>query len=181
MLEYNDETHQYFLDGTELTSVTKLLTECGIIDTRFFSKGGADNGRRRHKVTELYDQGKLKWEEVLAEDIPYLEAWIQFKEDYEVKIQFIEQQMYHELLDYAGTIDRLADIKGEPTVIDIKTGAKNKATELQLILYGLMVEPKPNLMIVYLKKNGKYKVEEFGYENERYAMAAVRINQWKNR
>lgn len=181
MLEYNDSTHQYFLDGTELTSVTTLLAECGIVNNKFYTKEGADNGRRRHKVTELFDKGELKWEDVLEEDLPYLEAWIQFKEDYEVKIQYIEQQMYHPLLGYAGTIDRLAEIKGQPVVIDIKTGAKAKWHELQLILYGMMIEPRPNLMVVYLKKNGKYKEERCDYRDQRFAMDVVGVNQWKTR
>ncbi len=184
MLEYDDKTHTYYLDGSEIKSVTQLLQDVGLMSSKFFTEEGANNGKRRHAVTELYDKEVLDWESVLEEDLPYLQAWIYFKKDYNVKIQAIEQRIYHPLLGYAGTIDRLAEVKNVPTVIDIKTGAKNKDNELQLILYGLMVEntgQKPNLMTVYIKKNGKYSVEEYDYKNERIAMSVIRVSQWKRR
>lgn len=184
MLVFDPEKHEYSLDGIILPSVTTLLKECGIINTTFYTGNGADNGKRRHLVTELFDQERLDWESVLEEDLPYLSSWIQFKKDFNVEIQAIEQKMYHSILRYAGCVDRLVEIGGKPTVIDIKTGQKQKWHELQLILYGLMCihnDIKPNLMCVYLKKTGKYSIEEYGYENERYALSAVRVAQWKNR
>ena len=184
MLEYNDKDHTYFLEGTELPSVTTLLRDCGIINTAFYTGAGADNGTRRHLLTELYDKDTLDWGTVAEEDLPYLNGWIQAKEDLNMEIQGIEQRMYHELLSFAGTIDRLATVGGKPTIIDIKTGQKAKWHELQLILYGLMTannDQKPNLMTIYLKKTGKYTIQEYDYTNERYAMSAVRVSQWKRR
>ena len=184
MLEYNDELHEYYLEGKQLPSVTTLLKDCGIIDTAFYTGTGADNGTRRHYLTELYDKDTLDWGTVAEEDLPYLNAWIQAKEDLNMEIQGIEQRMYHPLLMFAGCLDRLATIGGKPTVIDIKTGQKAKWHELQLILYGLMAihtDKKPSLMTVYLKKTGKYTVQEYDYSNERFALSAVRISQWKNR
>lgn len=184
MLEYEDKTHTYTLDGTVIKSVTQLLQDVGLMSSKFYTVEGADKGKRRHLVTELYDKEVLDWESVMEEDLPYLQGWIDFKKDYNVKIQAIEQRMYHPLLGYAGTIDRLAEVNNIPTVIDIKTGAKNKDNELQLILYGLMVENtdlKPKLMTVYLKKNSKYAVEEYDYRNERTAMSVIRVNHWKKK
>ncbi len=180
-LDFDKETHTYSLDGRVLTPVTDLLKDCGIIQTTFYTGKGAENGSRRHLATELLDKDILDWSTIAECDMPYLSAWIQAKEELGIEITSIEEQMYHPLLNYAGTIDRRAIIKDEIYIIDIKTGAKAKWHELQLILYGLMVEPRPNLLAVYLKKNGKYAVEKYDYKNERFAMSAIRVEQWKNR
>ena len=184
MLEYNDDLHEYSLDGVILPSVTTLIKDCGIINTTFFTGQGADNGTRRHLLTELYDKDTLNWETIVDEDLPYLEAWIKAKEELGIDVQAIEQKMYHPVLYFAGCVDRLALVKGVPTVIDLKTGAKAKWHELQLILYGLMCihdDVKPNLMTIYLKKTGKYSMESYDYSNERFALAAVRVAQWKKK
>ena len=179
-LEYNDELHEYRRGGVVLTSTTTLLKEAGIIDTRFYTESGAENGKRRHLLTEYFDKGILDWSSVIEEDLPYLEAWIQFKIDKKITISHIEQQMYHELLGYSGTIDRLVLIDGEPYVLDIKTGQPAKWHQLQLTLYGMMVTERPKLIAVYLQKNNKYKTRIYDYD-ERTAMSVVRINQWKRK
>jgi RecB family exonuclease len=109
---------------------------------------------------------------------------MKFKEERKVEIQGIEIGAYHPLLGYAGRIDRLALIDGIPSIIDIKTGTFAKASQLQMILYGMMFTyngVRPNLMLVHLNDKGTYKPNIVTYKDEKYAMSAIRINQWKNR
>ena len=183
-MKYVEETHIYTVNGVETTSVTTLLKDCGIINNKFYTEAGANNGKRRHLLTELYDQNRLDWGTIGEADLPYLEGWIKFKEERKVEIMEIEVGAYHPLLNYAGRVDRLALINREPYVIDIKTGVFSKASELQMILYGMMFTYKgqrPNLLLVHLNGKSTYKPNEVTYKDERFAMSAVRINQWKNR
>lgn len=183
-LTFQEEGHKYFLDGTELPSVTTLLSDAGYIDKRWFKENDAIKGKRRHKATELMDQGILDWTTVAEADMPYLEAWIKAKEELGIEIEECERFVYHPLLRYAGTIDRLAMVKGRPYVIDLKGGTELRWHQLQLILYGLMVEHDgelPGLMDVYLSAQGSYKHRIHDYSNKPYALAAVRVWVWKNR
>ena len=116
--------------------------------------------------------------------MPYLDAWIKAVKEKKIEIQAIEVRAYHPLLMYAGTIDRLALIDGEPYILDIKTGAEAKPTALQLLLYGMMFlysGIRPKLKIIYLNGKGNYKPREVSWKDEKFAMAAVRIDQWKRR
>lgn len=183
-LIYQDEGHKYLLDGIELPSVTTLLAEAGYVDKRWFKDSDADKGKRRHKATEYMDQGVLDWTTVSEADMPYLQAWIKAKEELEIEVDDVEVQTYHPLLRYAGTIDRLARIKSRPCVIDLKGGVELRWHELQVVLYGLMVEhdgEPPELLDVYLDGKGNYKHRFHDYKNKQYALAAVRVWIWKNR
>lgn len=184
MLTYREEDHKYFLDGSELPSVTTLLTDAGYIDKRWFQDSDASKGKRRHKATEYMDQGVLDWGTVAEPDLPYLTAWAKAKEEIGIAIDQCEVQTYHDVFRYAGIIDRLAKVKGQPYIIDIKTGVEIRWHQLQLILYGLMVEnagERPGLLCVYLSGNGTYKHRFHDYKNQQYALAAVRVWVWKNR
>ncbi len=181
---YDDADHTYTLEGRKLSGVTTMLQNCGIINNRFYTEAGAENGKRRHYLCELYDKDNLNWETIGEADYPYLEGWTKAREEMKIEIQGIEVGAYHPLLFYAGRVDRLVLIDGKPYIIDIKTGAINKATELQLILYGMMFTyngERAGLKTIYLQKNGKYKPREARYEDERFAMSAIRVEQWKNR
>jgi len=184
MFSFDQESHTYTLDGAILPSVTTLLKECGIISTAFYTDAGATNGSRRHLVTELLDRGNLDWSTVADEDIPYLEAWIKAKEDLSIEIEEIEKPMHHSIYGYAGMVDRLCTIGEENWVVDIKTGAKAKWNELQMILYGMMVSDFygvgfPKMAIFNLKKNGRYEFSEVTYAQKNVAIAAVMIQKYK--
>jgi len=183
-MTYDDKTHTYMLGGGNLTSVTTLLQESGIINNKFYTEAGAANGSRRHKLTELYDQQNLNWGTIGEADLPYLEGWMKFREERKVDIMEIEVGAYHPLLNFAGRADRLALINGEPFIIDIKTGAFSKASELQMILYGMMFTyngQRPNLMLVHINNKGTYKPNQVTFKDERFAMACIRVNQFKQR
>ena len=189
MLEYEASTHTYTLDGTKVPSVTTLLKNSNIIKTSFYTNRGADNGKRRHLLTELYDLGSLDWGSIADEDMNYLSAWIKAKQDLNVVVSDsseIEVKLYSVLMGYAGTADRICVVNGERTVVDIKTGAKEKWHSLQLILYALAYseiyeQPRPKMMGIYLKKNGRYSFTEHNYDDAQVAMAAVRIQKWKDK
>ncbi|TET97701.1 MAG: hypothetical protein E3J23_08465 [Candidatus Stahlbacteria bacterium] len=187
MLEFDEAKHIYTLDGRELPSVTTILKNCGCMKALpFYTDAGAANGKRRHLLTELYDNRTLDWGTIASEDMPYLEGWITARKDLNITVEpsEIEVQLYHPILGYAGTADRICLVDGVRTILDIKNGAPAKWNVLQLILYGLAYsvlfeQSLPELLCVYLKKNGKYKAQKHDYSDQSYAIAAARIQNWK--
>lgn len=188
-LEYNDKLHEYKLDGVVLPSVTTILKDCGMMKAlKFYTLDGANKGKRRHKLTELYDKDILDYGSIAEEDMPYLEGWIKVKEALKIEVEpsGVEVRLYHPLLRYVGTADRICKLNEIITIVDLKTGAKEKWHVLQLILYGLAYaalydQPLPNLLSVYLKSNGKYSYKEYDYKDKSFAIAAARVQSWKER
>lgn len=67
---------------------------------------------------------------------PAMCAWERFKRDHNVKMIAIEQPVYHLAHLYAGTPDRIAEVDGIISVIDIKTRNYNRLTDpLQTVAY----------------------------------------------
>lgn len=137
MIQFKEDTHQYFVDGKEYPSVTTILHSLN--DFSFVNKEllerAAKFGTAVHKATELYDNNQLDIDFLDPELMPYLEAWDMFLHDYKPEILSIEQRVAS-MYGYAGTLDRYVAIKGKRAIIDIKSGTVvPKYTGLQLSAY----------------------------------------------
>ena len=109
--------HRYTYDGNPVPSVTQImrpLTEAvyGKIDPATL-RAAADFGTAVHACTEYLDEGDLDANSVEPEWIPYVEAYIAWKDFARPTIERIEWRLACE--KYAGTIDRIVTINGEPT------------------------------------------------------------------
>ena len=163
-LMFYAENHEYTVDNQPLPSVSEL--------TRFISRElysdinqgvldrAADRGTRVHKVTEALD----KYGEAEADDdiLPYLQAYVEFRKKHPAEWTHIEKAMYHPELMYAGCLDRIGTVDGEPAIVDIKTTSQihTVAVTAQLTLYKRMAEangiPVSKLYVLQLKKDGKF-------------------------
>jgi len=160
LLEYDNATHTYKVDGVVYPSVTQVLREAGLIDDTWFTEEGAERGKEVALITELYDKGELD-EALLTKTRPqymgYLEAWKKFLRERVFVVVTIEERLYEHAYCYAGTSDRrvsLIDGTGR-TLVEIKTGAKAWWHRYQTAAY-MAVRGALNRMAVYLKPDGKY-------------------------
>ena len=185
MLTFDEEEHRYYLDGTELPSVTTILTEAGLKGAAWYKPEYALIGKRRHKAVELYNLGTLDWSTVHEDDLKYMEGFILALKELDIVVEKAEQMMYHELYRYAGTVDMLGTVREAPFVIDLKGVTHERWHELQLILYGNMAlfdGEKPGIMSLHPNpKTGKYKHFIYTYDDERAALGALAVAQWKRR
>ena len=182
-LEFNDDKHEYRVNGNVIPSVTEL---CGPLT---YSKYRVDNavveqaafrGSMVHELTALWDRGDLEEDSVMAADVGlYLMAWIQFCRDYQPKWQYIELPLA--CRTYAGTIDRIGEIDGKLVVVDIKTTSSmdraNKiALSMQLFGYwDLCINNDIDSNYIHslgvqLKKDGTYSVIETDKVNLKYGI-----------
>lgn len=150
MLTFDEEKHEYRLDGNLLDGVTTVLRQAGFFpeyqptDSEWFM----DRGSIIHKVTELNDKGTLDESTVDPLIAGYLESWRK------LGLKYTPGQIEIKLCDpvylYAGTLDRHD--------CDIKSGAPAKWHRYQLGAYwglkklaGLGADP---MSAVYLQEDG---------------------------
>jgi len=180
-LKFNPKLHEYSLkmgDGQYevIPGVSEILQKAGITDFSMIDpwilKKAQDRGTEIHKITEEHDRGNVS----IPDDYdhhryyPYLQAWVDFLDDYQVEIKEIEIKTYSRNFLYAGTIDRvlvIEDQKGdkETCIVDIKCGGKWPSYPLQLAAYAYAYKEETKAdemlsrMCVYLKKDETYEVD----------------------
>jgi len=147
-------------------SVTEVLTEAGLIDTRWFNEAARDRGSRVHKVCQLYDEKDLDASSVDESIAGYLDAYKRFLKDL-APVTWptggIECPGTDFNGQYHGTFDRLGLVQGDiATLLDIKTGAPAPWHAIQTAAYvGLLPKAKTwrlQRMALYLSGDGTYKV-----------------------
>jgi len=179
-ITFNAENHIYSINGSVLPSVTTMLLDLGLINTKYFKQTDAEKGHRIHHLLELLDQDKLDWESLTDPELIHVQNWNTFKLDYGVDILMIEQPIYHPIYLYAGTIDRFALVKGKLAVIDIKSGYPMTWHQLQLGLYGMIVEyvlkQEIEMYDVYTKR---YTVRKVPREIYNVCEAVLTLWRWK--
>lgn len=128
-IEFDERKHEYRVDGVRKRSVTQIITLSGEVDDRWFTTEARDRGTLVHACV-----ASGQYDERVAE---YLHAWRLFEEQLKPRVLFREEKVYHDTLDYCGTLDLLCVLNGARTLIDIKTGATQPQHGLQLAGYRL--------------------------------------------
>ena len=172
-LYFDEERHEYFYCGEKKPCVSDILKPIDAIaldgiPPQNLAKAG-ERGTRIHEETEAYDYGLLEmddeWVYNNQDILPYIEAYIQFCEDYPSLPMESECRTYCEETGVAGTIDLVKEINGKLALIDKKTSSKLSFLRcaIQLNIYCInwneTHERKiDELYILQLNNNGKYKL-----------------------
>jgi hypothetical protein len=140
-LSFNEEPHEYRLDGVRLPHVTGILEAMGL--TPPFPPGPYRvRGKRVHDASVLFDMGVLGDYEVGDEVMGYIRSYERLYKDFPFKWTRMEHATYDRQLLVAGTIDRVGTIWGGKAVADLKTGEPGRAVELQTAAYACMECPE---------------------------------------
>lgn len=165
ILQYFDRGHIYMLGGERIPCVSDL---CRFLHREIYKdaphwqlEAAADRGTKVHAATESLD--KIGRAEIEDEYLPYLQAYVQFRQEHDVQWELIEYADYHPELRYAGTIDRYGLVDGIKTLADLKTTytVYRSLCGASLNLYRLILEAREKqverLLILHLKKDGTYR------------------------
>jgi hypothetical protein len=111
LLTYEDARHLYFYNKQPVIGVSKILelgglSDFSMVDPEILRKA-QQFGKHVHRATELFDRNALNMANLDVALQPYLQAWINFCNEYDVEIIEIERALYSELWQYAGTLDRI--------------------------------------------------------------------------
>ena len=156
-----DDQHVYRLDGRPIVGVTQALS---ILDDRWkVDPFYLQRGSMVHRATACYDKGTFDdfiWDERI---IPYVEAYMKFREDTGFKPTYIELSQFHPIYKFAGTLDRIGPLNEHQALIDLKSGAPAPVDPLQNAAYWELCVankiPVNKLFDLYLRGNGTYKLE----------------------
>ena len=184
-LTFDEEAHEYRLDGVVIPSVTQVIREAGLIDTQWYTEEGRERGAEVALVTELHDKGILDEDTVTDEIRPYLKAWKRFKADTGFLCELIEEPVYHRELRYAGTLDRIGTWRESPNriLLDIKTGGPEPCHAIQTAAYAACFTWRagPLRFGIHLDNSGKYRIAAHTDPNDRRVFnAALAIANWKH-
>lgn len=168
-LEFDPVEHRYSVDGQTIPSVTQLLAP---LYAEIFARIPREVLERKraigvavHAATELIDEGALDESSIDEEIAGYLCAYEAFLLDESPCWTMSETRLWHPGLRFAGTLDRAGFIRGEPSIVDIKTVSElHAAVGLQLAGYDLLSADgleRPFRYALQLKPDGTYRLEPF--------------------
>jgi hypothetical protein len=162
--------HSYWLGTERLPSVTTLLQEAGLVDTRWFTDEARERGTAVHHATAAYDLGALHPDDYTRPDArPFLLAYVAAMEALRPAWTEIEVPRYSAQHRFAGRPDRLGVTPdGRHTVLEIKTGARAPWHGVQLALQAILWAGETGLaprahqrLVVYLGASGRFRVVSY--------------------
>ena len=83
--DYNDDKHEYRIDGQIVGNVTSILQAAGLYDDSFFTEESRNRGKYVHKACLYYLQGDLDESTILDEYRGYIEAFKRFMQEADCK------------------------------------------------------------------------------------------------
>lgn len=167
-IEFDADSHKYFVNGREVPSTTTKLSALGFIDDRWFKEGSAEKGTKVHEYVDLIDYGLSVGIPLTIQ--PYIDAYIQFREDLPSLVPIhSEISFYDSSTKTCGKVDKVFLDKrdGSYLVVDLKSGVKiKKPHALQLTAYCVGLEKflkYKNIKCgsLYLKPDGRYKYQDY--------------------
>lgn len=187
MLQFDESSHTYTLNGKTLPSVTSILSlvsDYEGIPAEVLARK-ATLGHQVHAACQLEAERDLdeSWLcEYLPEVVPYLAGFRKFVADKAPKFLAIEQRLHHAQLHYAGTLDLHLEMAGATWLIDIKTTVEIKPVAgLQTAAYNAMLPtPAKHRGVLQLKADSNYKLREFSSPTDWPTFVSLlNVHNWK--
>lgn len=165
-IEYNEELHQYKIDGKIVPSVTELAKRFSGMNTDWLEKHPefAERGTVMHnQLAEYYKNGTFPTDKKAIDIIAMIP---------ETESQQVEVLVYNKTLEYAGTVDMLVmDGKKCRCLIDFKSGenGNKRYYHCQLSLYLLAlkdmgVDTSETKMFIVTPQTGATAFEPLSWE-----------------
>lgn len=150
LLEFDEGTHTYYLDGDAKMSTTQVLRDAGMVDTTWFREWHRWRGSETHKAIATWNKaGNIDRRKVDPKIRPYLEAALKWQTDTGFVAMFVEHRMYDKIFDVCGTADLIGHFGAAQPKVDVFVDYKTNdwkqgqlTSKWQLASYGHMFAPK---------------------------------------
>ena len=164
LIEYNDDAHEYRVNGEVVPSVTQVIKSSGLVDYSHCTEYGRKRGTIIHEVVQLINEGDLDEDSVDPLIRPWISAYRAFLSDCAFRLYRSEMIVHSELYGYAGRFDMYGRVNKRRAIIDVKTGQIGPDVEWQLGAYmqaakecGLRPQTAFSLQ---LRPDGTYRLRE---------------------
>jgi hypothetical protein len=171
-LTFEEKEHIYRLNGVIIPSVTTIMQPLsgkvygGVDPVKM--RAAASRGTVIHDAIEVYNKYNIR--DIPSEYEPFLQAYVDWKDEHTVTVLGSEIRTYHKSELYAGTVDSLCRVDGKLYLLDFKAvamiderhqrmyGVQLEAYSQALRSHGLAIEGK---RILHLKKDGTWTEYEY--------------------
>jgi hypothetical protein len=182
---FEESSHTYRDADGPLHSVSKICASLGD-EFKYVKKDvleyAATRGTHVHSACELFDKGTLDFDSLDEVIKPYVEGYINFIEQSNFEVLYVEKQIVDHVRRFAGRLDRVGKVGNQWYVLDIKTaGSLSPTVGLQLAAYQSCLSPIPYKRVaLHLKKDGTYRLVEYPDPNDLAVFyAALLVYKWK--
>lgn len=165
---FDEEKHLYLIHGRRVPSVSDILRP---VAAAVYGEAPPDAmrnraliGRKVHEASCLIDAGERVPRDIAEGIAGYIFAYKKFVSERRPDIRASEHIVLDAAAGYAGTVDRIAIISGEPWLLDIKTSSAlhPELYDLQLYAYAraALLAGTVRLGILHLMPGGQYAIAE---------------------
>ncbi len=204
-LTFDPVEHRYAYRGEEKPSVTRVLKDMRVAPPYPPDKGKMELGRAVHRCCELIIRDRLvmlpgeeRYPGTAPILWPYLDAFRQKVDEYQIEPIDAELAVYNDEEGYAGTLDLVCYIFGRKdiAIFDYKSGVPPACTALQTAAYdmalnrimGLPARHRPrrrfalHLFTDEVEQTGRAKVTEYKDKFDYDAFLGIMAHwKWLNR
>lgn len=123
ILTFEEEPHEYRVDGRPVPSVTQVIKEAyGDLVWPWVNEFAMERGRIAHKALHLWQLGDLDAKSLSSYIAGFVAAGIRWLTESGFEIRVSEHRMYSVIYDYAGTCDLIGTLDRKSACVDYKTG-----------------------------------------------------------
>jgi hypothetical protein len=165
---FDPVAHAYYLDDVRVPSVTQMLHAEGLIDPTWFTEDARERGSAVHELTARMDLGALEVDEYEGLYAGYLQAHHAAMAIIRPEHLHVEVALVHRQYRYGTRLDRLSRMWSRLSVTELKTGAVAEWHGIQTALQAIAAQQETGVPAtsiarygLYLKANGKFKLERF--------------------
>jgi len=201
-IEFDADSHAYWLDGERVPSVTEVLAAEGLTDYTFCNRQDRQRGSYVHQICAMLGRAcdglkhspeelisLSQWDpEATREDlVPYGLACARFLSETGFWPSHLELPVGSRKWKICGTLDAVGICGRERWLVDYKTGRPLEAAFLQASLYAeclketAEIEPD-KLVVVWLQSDGRYQVlppRPHPGPERHVALCAVNLYRWR--
>jgi hypothetical protein len=175
-----DHSYTALDTGELLPHITGMLARTGWINDRWYTVESSERGTAIHSLTADYDLGALDVATLISRYRGWVLAWVQLKAVLQATMLSVEEPLVHPILRFGGRPDRAVRVDGLKGPGEIKSGAPEKAHQVQTALQAILLEPQLGIPAIhqrrlafYIKDDGKMKVKP--HDDPRDILEARRI------
>ncbi|GIW60578.1 MAG: hypothetical protein KatS3mg087_1644 [Patescibacteria group bacterium] len=179
-IQFDEEKHEYWVDGERYPSVTEILTDVGLCQF-YGDEWHKKRGNLLHKAVEMFFKGTLADAGSFRGHINQLSNWVRATN---AQPLLIEQPLAHQHFKYAGKPDVVVKTNDGLKVVEIKSGGQHKHYGWQLAAYTLMVKQKfaedIGMVCLFIDENS-LKAVEFPYSKLEEWLDIIKFYHLKRR
>lgn len=164
---FDAAAHEYFLEGQRVPGITEMLDRGGLYDKTWYTEASRQRGTAVHDLTSAFDLEALEVESCHSPYRNYLLAHVAAMRALKPDWWDIEVPRVHPLLKFGGRCDRVGLVFQRRTILEEKSGAVEKAHQVQTALQAILLESVYALpaeawqrLALYLGPKGKFKLYE---------------------